>query len=403
LCYGVEYWEIITPRAILISTQGGKMEDTEHDLGLDAIFIDEEEIVPKLQLIEDREHSLVYQHSADKGMCYFERCEMAIRAIPSEYRKFAWALFANVIYLPRDLLDCTWYHLLNKAAQKLNVLKEEIVNNGLLLEVDAANLCYEFIQKCRIPGRLDTDKFPRQITTIGVLLSTMISIISESPSDEQRGILLDCLKKKFWLLLADNSLSGTSLCSEINKLNQIFTLLPNTFQLPYIIVLIQVLTEDAKRELDNQLKAISLKNIMYIPAVQLNSDFKINDDRCKLFNKTETREGVLRFCEWFAQNTPLANDPDMKATKLISKDDLRYGFKSVGLTLVTPNCPTNSVPPLWYPTIDKIDRKSTKDRKPSYIPPFPRLHSRPRQSSSKDKEHLAILQQKRNEICEKIK
>jgi len=380
------------------------MEDIGNALGLDATFIDDEEIVPKLQLIEDREHSFAYQHSADKDMRYFERCEMAIRAIPSEYRKFAWALFANVIYLPHDLLDCTWSHLLNKTAQRLNVSKEEIVESGLLLEVDAANLHYEFIQKCRIPGRLDTDKFPRQITTVGLLLSTMVSIISSGLlSDEHKETLQDCLKKKYWLLLVDNALSGTSLCSEVDKLNEIFSLLPDSYKLPDVIVLIQVLAEDAKTILEKKLNDKRSGNIIYIPAIQLGSEFKINDDRCKLFNKSETREGILRFCDWFAQNTALATDPDMTATKCISGDDLRYGFKSVGLTLVTPNCPTNSVPPLWYPTIDKNNRKSTQRQEPSYVPPFPRLHSRPRQSKSRDKEHLEILRQKCDDLRQKIK
>lgn len=380
------------------------MEDKEHNLGLDAKFIDDEEIVPKLQLIEDRESNSPYQHSADKNMRYFERCELAIQAVPTEHRRFAWALFANAIYLPDDLLSSTWPHLLNKAAQTLNVPKEELIECGLLLELDAANLHYDFIQKCRIPGRLDTDKFPRQVTTVGALLNMMVSLVSsEGGHDEEKETVRDCLKKSYWLLLVDNALSGTSLCSEIDKVSQVLPLFPDSYKHPYVVVMIQVFTEDAKEMFDRKLNQEGWEdNILYVPAIQLGPEFKINDDRCRLFNDEKTRQGVLEFCRWFAQDTGLATDQDLIATKNISGDNLRYGFKSVGLTLVTPNCPTDSVPPLWYPTIDKINIDSTQSQELNYVPPFPRLHSRPRQTRSKDKEHLAILQDNYNVLRFKI-
>jgi len=43
---------------------------------------------------------------------------------------------------------------------------------------------------------------------------------------------------------------------------------------------------------------------------------------------------------------------------------MAYGYKRGGWTIVTPNCPTNSLPILWY------------EREGVYKAPFPRIMSR---------------------------
>jgi len=379
------------------------MKNSQGTLGLDPSFVEEEELVSKLQLIQDLECVSPYHHRVDKDMRYFERCERAISAIPSEHYESAWALFANVIYLPQELLDSSWPHLLNQAARRLGVPSEEIVDHGLLLEADAADLRYRFIQKCNIGGRLDTDQFPRNLTTVSSLLSAISGLASsEERVGDQRDELLICFKKKFWVLLTDYALSGTSLSSEIKKIFKIFGLLEGHFPSPRLVILIQVLTEDGETTIATQLGS-KLEDVIYVPVIRLGPEFKINSDNCDLFNRKETRVGILRFCEWFAQNTFLASDPKLVPTKKLSGDDLQYGFKASGLGLVTPNCPSNSVPPLWYPTVDTIQEKERRNEKLDYIPPFPRLHSRYKQTKSKDKELLEVLQQSGGKLLRKLK
>jgi hypothetical protein len=354
-------------------------------------FLEKEQIIPKLQYLEWLEARWPYPQS--QGESCYKRIMRALKQIPSKYQQFALALFANVIYLPSSLLRDTWAYLLRKAARKLGSSETEIVENAMLYEVDTSGLVYDFINRNRIEGRLDIDRLPR-IDTIDQLIDKMLWIVAST--GEVEGLKIDIktvIGKQFWLLLVDNSLSGTSLCSELEKTLKILTLMKTKFQVPKVIPLIQVITEDAEAKVGELIKANG--NIIKFPiyAFRLDSRFKIdpeNASHCRLFYDQETLEGVIELCKWFATETPFASDPTLKQTKEQSGDNLAFGFKAGGLTLVTPNCPTNSLPLLWYSNPE------------FYTGPFIRIRSRLSQKKGYGKERLRELLNYGSELLDKL-
>ena len=96
---------------------------------------------------------------------------------------------------------------------------------------------------------------------------------------------------------------------------------------------------------------------------------KINNKDCILFESKKIHSEAINLCDWFAENI-LKLDPDFDIMRSKSGDNLNFGYKSCGLTLVdSKNCPTNSIPLLWYNNLDT-------DIKPKYKGPYPRVQSR---------------------------
>jgi hypothetical protein len=381
--------QIIFPKQKLVAER--QMEDLrDNPIKLDPLFIDTEELVPRLEVVHNLERISHYPRALS-GMRYFERIQSAMHSIPSEFHLYALALFANVIYLPRPLLRDSLRYLLREAARRLEVQPEDVTNNSLVLELDVSDLSYAFIQANHIQGRLDKSKFPG-FGTVGSFIQALLGLLDQnSPTTlEQRASILNAIKKKYWILLVDFALSGTSLSSEIRKILSIFSKLRPHLPVPHLVVLTQVLTVDAEKVVEQVLGDYE-ETFTHVRAIYLGEDLKINSPRCRLFCVPETLLGIQNLCEWFAQNTFFAKDPDLERTKERSGDDMRFGFKAGGWPLVTPNCPSNSVPLLWYvsPTND-------------YIGPFPRVSSRIDQSKSRDSENLKILMDNWERILERL-
>lgn len=348
-----------------------------NNLGLDPEFIDREEIVSKLQLLALLERSDPYPVSGIGNIPLMDRIERSLRFIPKEHRNGALALFANTIYLPRKFSLSVLMYLFTQTLQDIGCQKEEFVKDALFLEVDPTGIVNDFLRCNEIHGRLDKDKFPRtQQVESFVLLANRER--ADNLFKDENGKPLEVgvcgwLDKKYWVILSDNVLSGTSMKSDIER---IIKLANDTGKTPYFILLLRVLTTRARERIESEVKALFDVNRITLKAGLLLDDrFVINDsDRtgrtCGLFNDSDTYEAVLQACEWLAATKEYKEDEKLGDHKKRSAtecpgDDLRYGFKRCGLTLVTSeNCPSNSLPLLWY------------KNQQIYIPPFPRVLSR---------------------------
>ena len=361
--------------------------------GLDASFIEEEEIVSKFQMIEFLErHFAPYRHSG--GVHYFSRVQKTLEKIPSRYHNCAFALFANAIYLPEPLLDKSWTYLLDELNRRLALPEIEVIQGSMLFEIDGGSSVYRFIQENNIKGRLDISRFPRGIQTIDQLIDEMCQLVSKKDGYEDlKQDIKTVLAKKYWILLSDNALSGTSISGDIEKATEVFKLLGESFISPRVLPLVQVCTEDAEGKIDSIIKTEPNYSIEKpIIAFRFDSRFKItkqNESNCRLFLKKETLHEVLELCEWFAQNTFFKDDPELEKTKQLSGDDMRYGFKAGGWTIVTPNCPENSLPLLWY-------------RGRDFCGPFPRVRSRIGQTHGKGRDKLKYLSEKKETLVKRL-
>jgi hypothetical protein len=334
--------------------------------------IENEEIVQKINTISDLEKLDPYPNYLAQDD-YWKRIERACRYIPHEYHFYALSLFANVIYIPSIILDEAWRQGLRELNRLYELTRENLLSKALVLGEDG-DLVRRFCYANNLCGRLDLDKQPRTPRVGDLardLLLSKCSISRELKDVLDKEILL-FLKRNYWLLLVDNALSGISLRSEIEKILKLSEIANPDAKM---ILLVQVITSDALRAIEG---IESKAQIEIIKAIYLDERFKINSEHCKLFKDRGTLKGVQDLCTWFADEI-LCKDEKYVPTKGISEDDLRYGFRASGLTLVTPNCPSNSVPLLWY-------------YRPSvYEGPYPRVESRISQTKSLDRLFLKAL------------
>ena len=317
-------------------------------------FIDDEDIISKLQYIEHMESRWPYPQS--QGIKYFERILNALNTVPANFHEPALALFANVVYLPEPILKDTWPYLLSESAEANGVSENDMLESAHFFEVDTGGIVYDFINKLGIQGRLDTDQFPR-IYTIDDLIGQLHWLVSAEEKKINEGLKQDIkniLNKRFWFFLVDNSLSGTSLCSELERSAILLRVLREKFQVPTVVPLVQVFTQDAENNIRK--RADSFCDVIKPPTYAL----------------------------YFA------SDPELEMTKQKSQDNLEFGFKCGGWTLVTPNCPTNSLPPLWYFKLNH------------YVGPFVRISSRTTQTKGHGQERLRAVLERGDELLNKL-
>lgn len=348
-----------------------------NNLGLDPLFIDREEIVSKLQLLALLERSDPYPISGIGNIPLMDRIERSLRYIPPEHRNGALALFANTIYLPRKFSLSVLMYLFTQTLRDFDCSKEEFVKDALFLEVDPTGIVNDFLRCNEIHGRLDKDKFPRtqQIASFALLANRERAgnLFKDADGNPLENGVCGWLDKKYWVILSDNVLSGTSMKSDIERIVKLAT---DTGKTPHLVLLMRVLTARAQEGIQSLLSMLyDSERVTLKAGLLLDDRFVINDcdktDRtCGLFNDSGTYKAVLKACEWLAGTKEYKEDKKLldhkeRSRKECPNDDLRYGFKRCGLTLVTSeNCPSNSLPLLWYknPQI--------------YIPPFPRVLSR---------------------------
>ena len=366
-----------------------------------ANFLDDEDLIQKMQTVHELERRNRYAPIALETT-YFERVNIALQEIPKEHKDAALAVFANVVYLTKEMLSETMSMLASESADwcikkaidlKLDVHFFAVDHPGLVDDLFEVGAPYRWhARQDRIAQR-----YFRHI-------SSLLDGLLELPhvGKERKKLIREVFQKKAWLVLSDNCLSGGSVKSDVERLYRVRELMVDDV-FPEILILVQVITEQAFKNLVSM--QYPRKNIFY--GLWFDNGFKINHEDCALFNKRETLEAVRNLCEWFGKEHFSIDNPNRAELEPIrntlkkhrEKDghqNFAYGWRDSGYTIVAyKNCPTNSVPLLWFPVItDNVESRRTG----LYVPPFPRNHSRFEQTTSEDAIKLKRIEENAQEI-----
>lgn len=367
-------------------------------------FIDEEDIIAKIQYLENQTSRHQYLLWGNHANPFSARVTSAIQALPEEHRKAALALFANIVYVPKPILDEAW--------REVAFTLEKLYVNGyspdfrdsFYFAVDNPGLVTNFSHIAGLKGREDHDVNPG-FNSVSDIIDRLYNLVEKRYESADIKDIIILMKKKNWVILSDNSISGGSLISDVKKLLRIKSILfPSgliplyaktltTFSPPELFVGVQIITEQAFSELD---EIIPANKVAY--GLKFDDTVRISSDKCKLFRSEETLKSVRNLCEWFG-NKYFLNQTDLNFRKRIEihvnnggKENYAYGWKDCGYTIVTQdNALSNSVPIIYYTPPMKLD--SENEQIEGYIPPFSRVESRVSHTTSQDKDKLREVEQ----------
>lgn len=331
--------------------------------GFDSRFIDNENIISKLNLLLQLERMDPYLNDSTLK----ERIKIALQYVKGEYRQYVLALFANTIYFPNTFSKSVLQHLLNSLLFRYGIRWETLGKRCLILEQDPTGIVNDFLRTNHIHGRLDKQTFQRTQQ-----VKTFVEIaINNNNGNMQIENVSEFLNREYWIVLVDNSLSGTSLISDLHRLIDLANMIDNTPK--KIILLIRTLAGMAYSEIKKSFaKEINECFIEVNYGLLLDKRFIINSNsghwkECIFFNDEETYAGVGEACRWLTSQPEYVNDPLLNSQKKnsIGDEQMTFGFKGCGITFVSSeNCPSDSLPLLWYEN-DRL-----------YKSPFPRVISR---------------------------
>jgi hypothetical protein len=372
-----------------------------------AEFYDREEIIGKVQAVHELEAVDRYSHLGAGSGDYWNRILTALTSIPERYHAAALAVFANVVYVGKDILDETMRFLAQSVAERCERNGWHVPSDIHVFSTDDHGLAEDLYSSGDWPGRLEDLPF-RKIRTVSQLLDVLEAL--PSATDDSVEIVRLLLEKPLWILLADNALSGGSVTSDFKRLAELRAMLFPSQAGPSIGVLAQIATAEARSLLRS---AFQPTGHWLETGLLFDRSFKVNDPACRLFAEKDTRAEVAKLSEWFSAaffpfffDTSLSEDKAMKKTLDIHLADggdrqFTYGWKDCGYTLVTPrNCPTNSIPLLWYPM--PVSEWSGGAPPINYVPPFPRVPSRVEQRRLGDSARLQRVAQSLPEIRSRL-
>jgi hypothetical protein len=350
---------------------------------LDARFISKESLVSKIHALELLESLSPYHHA--KGEPIFHRIWRSIdflQQIPGVQQQWldaALLIFANVIYLPKTLLDDAWRGLFIEFSERelgwsfggLENLNEDVQMH--FFENDPSGMTAEFFHLNVLHGRLDNQKFAR-IEDTDKLADTLLDLLNAQKRDAAAASLRTLFSRAYWIILVDKSLSGHSLGSDLERLLAARSLAKRIgVSPPKVVVLCQVLTEGAERYILSLAKSSLLdddvtKALSIYRAVFFDSRCSIHSQATSLIRDESILPALKELCRWFAETFIRPSDA-LGRMKRRSGDNLEFGYQACGLTLVDQhNCPTNSLPLLWF--------DSQGQNSPPYVGPYVRVHSR---------------------------
>jgi len=349
---------------------------------IDSRFISRESLVSKVHALELLESTSPYHHGKEPVFRRIWRAIDSLQAIPDmrkEWLEAALLVFCNVIYLPGALLDDAWRGLFVEFSEKELDWNATGTESGRdvpihFFENDPTGLTADFFHLNKLQGRLDNQKFVR-IEGTEKLADTFLDLLNPLKREAAARLLRTLYSKAYWAILVDKSLSGHSLASDLSRL-----LTARSFasavghRPPKIVILCQVLTEAAKREVERvakkALNAAESDSAMSIyRAVYLDESCNISSDHTSLIcDRSRMLPHLRELCEWFAK-TLIEPNALLKRMREKSQDNLEFGYRACGLTLVDQsNCPTDSLPLLWFAS----DVTSAYQ----YTGPYVRVHSR---------------------------
>ncbi len=338
----------------------------------------EEGIVAGIHLTEAMEASSTYKSTSTP---FFSRIKRTLDYIPQHYWTAALAVFSNTFYFPSDMLDQCWKSLwLDFCLANSELLSTaDIGKKCHFFEVDPSGLVNSFFHQNGISQRLHPDYYPR-INNVQDIITKILNLqsnISEVREEAFRNLKKLSLKE-YWFILTDKALSGQSLYKDIERYIMFRNLVHQwKNSSPKIVVLAQIYTHDADLYAKQNALFLRDENIQLFYSIYLNEEMKVNSNKCELYASPTVLEDVRELCGWLVEEI-LNKDSDFDTMRDKSGDDLRFGYRQCGLTIVDhDNCPANSLPLIWYDSTN-----SKYDLKP-YKGIYPRVHSR----LGKQKEH----------------
>lgn len=360
-------------------------------------FIDEEDIVAKNQYLENITIRFPYIPWGNQINLFSSRVAYAIQRLPEEHRKAALVLFANIVYLPKPILDEAWREVAFSLERIFKGKSSLNFSDTLYVSVDNPGLVTIFSHIANLRGREDHDINPG-FNTISELIDRLYYWVSNKKRDDDISDILVFTKKKNWVILTDNAISGGSINSDIKKLIRIRAILfppglTSGFLAPEIFAAVQLITEQAVASIND---GIPFESVAY--GIKFDDGFRINSDKCRLFNREETLRAVRSLCEWFG-NKYFINQTGLEFRKRLEvhidkggREDYAYGWRDCGYTIVTQeNALSNSVPVICYSPLPQ-NNSSNDEQQYSYTSPFPRIESRISHKTSKDKDKLSELE-----------
>lgn len=313
---------------------------------------------------------------------YFERVDIALSRLPSHHVAGALAAFSRVMYIPESLINETYtffFGAVVRHARNRYDIQITSLEDMHLLEVDRSGMINDFVLRNALSKRLN-DQILSRVATVDEALTSLERIASPSDLDANiaaRHELATVSSKPAWLVLTDKALSGQSLVKDMQRFVALRHILKDpAADLPPIYICAQVAAEEAVSSIRRMIQEGEWDRVHLVTAVQLDSRLKINSDDCELFRSRSTLDLVQDLCFWFDEHI-VSKDTSFDEVRRQSGSNLAFGYRGCGLLYADyRNCPTNSIPLLWYDTENKDVVLSPGTQQPWYSPPFPRVHSR---------------------------
>lgn len=336
---------------------------------LDPRVLTDEGVVAKIGLLERLELHSPYATSGTGPWARIRRALSMLEAVLPQDRRSEWlqaalVLFANVKYVPQQMLFPTWQSLYFEFLNAHDLTQSESADAAPMLQQihvfqnDPGRLANEFFHANNLHGRLDVEKNARIEGT------EKLAEVFLDPRAESDRALSAVLSKRYWLLLSDKALSGQSLRGDLEKLVEVKRWLPPGAG-PSIHVLCQVLTEQAEQSLGDLTSRddVTISSGLYFPLSE-----NLSFPNSTLIRSQSVRRAARQLCKWFAEEILLL-DPELDRMREKSGDRLEFGYRNCGLTFVDhENCATDALPLLWYATPPGSPLK--------YEGPYVRVHSR---------------------------
>lgn len=320
---------------------------------LNLTFLENTHLIGKLKLIELLEKASPYRVLKETVERRFSR---ALGAIPDEHREAALAIFGSTIYLPQQMLEEAWKHLWLVCQLRHESLRD-IHKNVLVLELDRDQIRDEFYRCNSIVGRLQ-DNLPWR-STHDIIDALERFETKTNTNQDYFDEFISILRRPYWLLLVDITLSGTSVLSEIRRIEKLRRILLPREKYIGVTILAQVATETAVERFRQA--GVCFEAAIIVPrrnAIRYCLGQKATDHKLM--------QSIVDVCDWFAEEYVLRCDNRISIMAKEDREVARYGFGAEGWNVVTyKNCPNNCLPLLWLWQPGK-----------EYIPPFERVDSR---------------------------
>ncbi len=341
--------------------------------------VDHSELVARSRLLSIIEDTDKYNNShASISQRIREALEnlQAHPEVKSEWLDAALIAFGSTIYFPTKMLRATLQYLFLKLEEEIGsdrAPNQNIIEKFHLFTNDPGALNEEFFRRNGVHGRLDQDKHAR-VGGVADLGSRVADLLHKLPTkiENARAELGMIFDRNVWVLLADQSLSGHSLEGDLEKLLWIMNIVEEIDpRQRKIVALCQVMTNTAHRNLmkNGEIKRAIRSGVVTLhSAIFLGEEHNVLSSECIQTMNENTRSSLLELCRWFAQEYIVE---DKRYGRMLRKsgDNLEYGYRRAGLLIARQeNCPTDSLPILWYEGTGKAGI--------SYQGPYPRVNSR---------------------------